>query len=199
VVEGPPTAKFIHLPTPHAPLVATEDCTLLSEDLPKNRRNTVRQSRCALELAASLFDRLRALDAFDGSLIVLMSDHGAGIPLRGAAKGADEALRERMGAASPLLLVKFPHAAGPLRVNRQAAQIDDVGRTVCENVPGCDYRVGRSLSDPPGSRRRRVYLDYQWRTDFWYERGWIGVTAWEVRGPLRKPGAWRRLDPRTEP
>lgn len=195
VEGGGPTLKFLHLPTPHSPLVASADCELASEDLPKERVHVLDQSRCALGEVSALLDRLRALDIMDSALVVLMADHGAGLPLVGSDPELPLEWRERMGAANPLLLVKFPGASGALAVSQQPAQIDDVGKTVCDAVAGCGYGVGRPLSFRGGPRRMRHYLDYTWRTDFWYQKGRIEVTNWEVRGPLRKRESWRRVAP----
>jgi hypothetical protein len=194
--EGAATVKFLHLPTPHSPLVATSDCELGNEDLAKTRANIRAQSRCALLEVATLLDRLRELGIMESALVIVMADHGAGVALADADAELPVEWRERMGAANPLLVVKFPGASGDaLSVSQQPAQIDDVGRTVCDAVEGCGYGSGRPLTFRWGPRRPRRYLDYRWRTDFWYRRGQIEVTEWEVRGPLRKRDSWRAVEP----
>jgi len=190
---GPPTVKFLHLPAPHAPLVTGEGCELVSEDLEKTRENLVVQSRCVLRRVADLLATLSGLGILEGATVILMSDHGAGLPAGVVSDEAEEFL-ERMTAANPLLAVKSPGAVGAMRESRQAVQIDDVGRTVCRAVEGCRYRWGRFLTNPGPPGRPRQFLDYRWRTDDWYERGRIEVTTWEVRGPLDKQASWTRVD-----
>ena len=115
-----PVYTFMHLVTPHPPLVTEEDCAYASQPRADTQEGYTAQARCALAAVGSLLGRLRELDLYDSSAIVVTSDHGwdvlspADHPLRGIHTPAGPLDRIATDAA-PLLLVKPAGAQGPLR------------------------------------------------------------------------------------
>ncbi|MGI9262331.1 MAG: hypothetical protein ACR2QR_09870 [Woeseiaceae bacterium] len=61
---------FVHLGVPHDPFVLEADCT------ESRSSNVVTQSQCATLLVTRLLSRLKELDRYDESLIVIHGDHG---------------------------------------------------------------------------------------------------------------------------
>ena len=90
-----PVYTFVHVITPHVPLVTDADCAYLGQPKPLNPRNYRAQARCALRVVELLFARLRELDLYDRSAIVVTSDHGASYFPRSDSRFTGKALMDR--------------------------------------------------------------------------------------------------------
>ena len=164
----------MHLITPHLPIVSDADAgTHLSPSrTPGDFRN---QARCALSAVRALLSRLRELDLYDRSAIVVTSDHGTNLSLIPTQGG--HLLHERqtpagtldsiVSYATPLLLVKPFAAEGPLQISHAPTSIVDVPATLLDlaDVPGTLGRGTSVLGIDPVVSRQRTYThsDWQWK------------------------------------
>ena len=118
-----PVYTLVHVLTPHVPVVTDADCNygLNKTPIPEDYAN---QARCALSAVQALFDRLRALDLYDRSAIIVTSDHGEDLfmpedqhPMaRNAIAGRGDPRQDRT----------FRHASAPgqaVRRSRSAANL----------------------------------------------------------------------------
>jgi arylsulfatase A-like enzyme len=75
--------------------------------------------------------RMKDLNIYDSSLIVLMSDHGAWVPVENfAASDVTKALTVAM--ATPVLAIKPPGAGGAFKVSSAPSAITDVPATIAD-------------------------------------------------------------------
>ena len=121
--DDAPLYVFLHVFTPHTPRVTDAECTYTGRHMPLTPDNYLAQARCALRVVGLLLDRLRQLDLYDRSAIVVTSDHGTArfprsdSPLAAFASPAGMSLHALELNATPLLLVKPFGAGGPLRTS----------------------------------------------------------------------------------
>ena len=69
-----PLYSFLHVITPHPPIATDADCGYAGGGVGLTRAGYVGQARCALLVVRALLDRLRTLDLYDRSAIVVTSD-----------------------------------------------------------------------------------------------------------------------------
>ena len=135
VADAAPVYTLVHVLTPHVPVVTDADCNygLNKTPIPEDYAN---QARCALSAVQALFDRLRALDLYDRSAIIVTSDHGEDLfmpedqhPMGGMRSPAGVTLAKIEPFATPLLLVKPFAAQGPLQTSYAPTSITDIPAT----------------------------------------------------------------------
>jgi len=164
----PATGRYslVHMLLPHFPYVLSGDCRYGSEI----ETAPADQAECATHLIGLFLEELRALDRFDGSTIVIQSDHGAQFEL------TEEGRLERVpsnfygtqwsDARSRSLLLIKPAGRGStseLEISDYPAELTDVMPTVFDSVDlQFKPRDGRtSLLDPaPPEREVRYYHFY---------------------------------------
>jgi hypothetical protein len=81
VTTDEPVAHLLHFTHTHFPVEFDRDCRWVGKDRDwyithQDRAGMMGQTHCAMTQLADFLDRLKELDAFDRSLIVLKSDHG---------------------------------------------------------------------------------------------------------------------------
>ncbi|MGH3442383.1 MAG: hypothetical protein ACRDUY_10160 [Nitriliruptorales bacterium] len=164
--DAPARGRYVltHLILPHFPHVLDANCAYLEG----TRTNARKQSRCALRLMGEFVDRLQSLDRYDGSMIIIQSDHGAGFDLRNGKleRVPMEFYSERWSRSRsrPLLLIKPPGSTHEgIRVSPLPATLEDVAPTVVDAL-GLAWvppqgRVSL-LADRFPERARRYYHFY---------------------------------------
>jgi hypothetical protein len=120
VARDRPVYKLLHVGLPHRPVVLDAECRFIGV-VEVSRETYAGQARCALERVGALLDRLRALGAYDRSLIIVSSDHGTGLEPPGLNGHSPALTRQRVsmmaGTAKALMLVKPPGREGALSVS----------------------------------------------------------------------------------
>ena len=191
-----PVYKLIHVGIPHPPVVLDGECRFTGV-VPTSREVFVDQSRCAMRSIVDFLRRLRELEIYDTSLILLTSDHGIGLPSPGfVIEGeAPDGLRRMAGRASALLAVKRPGASGPLSVSRAPSAITDIPATVLDamglpaDLPGASaFRL-----DPTRSRERE-YANYEWDNRQWGRKYLPTLDVYVIRGPLARSSSWTPIE-----
>jgi hypothetical protein len=160
-----PVYKLLHLGIPHRPVVVDRECRFVGPTR-VTRRTFAEQSRCAVKLVGAFLDRLRALDVYDNSVIIIASDHGTGLQPAGfngvsaslpATRGpSTNALITMAGAASALMLVKPRHRSGPIAVSATPTSHVDLPPTVADLLELPDSAADTSMlqRDPKQPRAR---------------------------------------------
>jgi hypothetical protein len=202
VATAQPAYHFIHVFPPHPPLVLDADCrprplTTAERRVQWRHRPRERyaaQARCAWQAVEEFLARLRALGLYDSSGILVESDHGLGV----VAEPGEEAPEPFVGMpanrvrayANPLLLVKPPYAAGPMRTSHAPTSHFDSAPTVLRWF-GVDHPLARHpgyMEVPMAAERpRRFALS-----------GQIGEPPGEqafhlmtIEGPIRQAASWK--------
>ena len=194
-----PVYTFMHLITPHPPLVTDADCAYAGKRLPLTAVYYTAQARCALAAVRALLDQLRALDLYDRSAIIVTSDHGSARfrpenhPLRGIRSPARD-LDWIEPEATPLLLIKPFGAQGPLHTSYAPTAITDMPATLLD-LAGLPNTLGRgtsALALDPAALRERTYAHYSYGRRNIYASPYFDVLhVFSVNGPSTSPEAWR--------
>ena len=170
-----PVYTLLHVITPHLPVVTDADCAYVPKPAPIPE-DFANQARCALSAVRTLLQRLRDLDLYDRSAIIVTSDHGVDLayiepedehPLRGMRSPAGVTLPRIESYATPLLLVKPFAAQGPLQTSYAPTSITDVPATLLD-LAGLPDALGRGASVlriDPAAARQRTYAHHKRRPD----------------------------------
>ena len=168
--DDAPVYTFLHVITPHLPVVTDADCAYAPKSAPIPE-DFADQARCALSAVGTLLQRLRDLDLYDRSAIIVTSDHGLTVdlikpedqhPLAGRSP-AGPTLPRIESWATPLLLVKPFAAQGPLQTSYAPTAITDVPATLLD-LAGLPDALGRGASVlriDPAEPRQRTYAHHR--------------------------------------
>ena len=214
-----PVYTFMHLMTPHPPVATNADCTYPGRRQAITVESYTAQARCALSGVRALLDRLRELDIYDSSAILLTSDHGLAVfrssrgnerlrrqqelpdlsapaddyPFRGMSSPAG-ALDRIVPKATPFLAIKPARSQGPLRLSYAPTAITDLPATLLDLV-GLPNTIGRGVSVfaiEPTAPRERTYAHYEWGVrNTWTTGPYFDVLhVFSVNGRVTTPNSW---------
>jgi hypothetical protein len=159
-VHDAPAYHFVHLSPPHPPYVTTAEGHYAGEALPDTRDNFKNEARYVLRIVMELLEKLRQLDAYDGSIILLQGDHGSNFtPVFGG-----EEFPMPVNRLPALLTLKTVDARGPLRTSNAPTTAADVPATIMDLLRYEHSYAGESIVRmADGAPRQRTYamLDEQ--------------------------------------
>ena len=189
--DDAPVYTFVHLLTPHQPVVTDANCRYAPRPTP-NPGDFLNQAQCALSTVRALLRRLHDLGLYDRSAIIVTSDHGVNIALNPSAvdhplrskpspAGVTLALIERR--AAPLLVVKPFAAEGPLQISHAPTSMIDVPATLLDlaDLPGTLGHGASVLGIDPLAPRQRTYTHPSSPEVF---------HLFAVNGEISDPDAW---------
>ena len=187
-----PVYSFMHLLTPHPPIVTDSDCRYAPKRT-ETPGDFVNQARCALSAIRALLRRLQDLGLYDRSAIIVTSDHGVNIrlnpldvdhPFRSKWSPTDVTLATVQRRAAPLLLVKPFAAEDPLQVSHAPTSALDLPATLLDlaEVPDTLGNGASVLRMDPATSRQRIYAHGSGSFD--------GLHVFAVNGHLNDPDAW---------
>jgi hypothetical protein len=159
-----PVYKFIHINSPHPPLVVGSNCEYAGEVLPISEDNFINQAKCIFQSVIQFLDKMKSLNVYDSSLIILQADHGTGIPFKiktanGTFISSQESRLHIRDGFLPLLLIKPPNSKGTLKTSAVQAELTDIPATISSLLNIRNSFPGRSLYElnPDIDRVRRAY------------------------------------------
>lgn len=189
VNSAKPTAKFLHVMSPHLPVVLDEACDFLPKPRPFTRETFSVQARCVLEGFASILAALKAKGVYDQTAIVLLADHGVSLPSTFAPKDADALWSGLVGSANPLFAIKPLGARGKLKVSNAAVHLPDVPATICDMMNACAAPSGLSALDLSEKARERLFNQYDWKNSYWTAPK-IPIKQHFVSSPVWERSSW---------
>jgi hypothetical protein len=198
VADERPTYKYLHVGIPHWPVSVDADCKYLGPQSLR-RANYTAQARCGIRRVGAILDRLRELGLYDSSLVVISSDHGVALPPEGFTGERDVfggSLAEVSGSALALLIVKPPHARGPVRVSEAPSAISDIPATIVDTLGLSNPFPGTSAMklDDHASRPRQFAV-YQWNSADWHADFLPYMDIFTIDGKPTDGHAWKSEEP----
>lgn len=158
VVNSGPVAHFLHFTHTHFPVELNRECRWAGQDKSwydghQDYEGVKEQLQCALSQMADFVDKLKAIDAYDQSLIVLKSDHGEPVSYNDPTTIESFRIRDHplwgYGRYAPLLAVKdFMASRAALSMDDHPVLLDDLARTLCVRSgidADCDWYNGVDL------------------------------------------------------
>lgn len=194
VDRSAPVYKMMHLMLSHRPTVGNDEC-LFDGRRRTNRRNVTIQAGCALQAIVELLTRLKELGIYDDSLIVLMADHGAWVPVEGLVNETGETVIDAVGIAmaTPVLAVKRPGAKHAFRTSRAPTSILDVPATIAAVLDlGATFGGVSAFALDSESVRPRRHFDYAFGRDKDAGGYLMDLQEFLVEGDPLDVSAWRR-------
>jgi hypothetical protein len=190
-----PVYTYVHVAIPHPPLVLDAECRFTGRQR-WSPRAYADQARCGVTLVERLLDRLRDLGLYDRSVIIVTADHGWRLrddvdPLQATATPAG-ALEGLIAPAMPLLAVKPPAAAGPLRISEAPTTISDIPATILDLLGLPAELPGESVFRlEEGASRSRVYAHHPWDNAGWQQPYFEPLWLFDVQGRVADRASWR--------
>jgi len=132
---------YAHAALPHAPWVFDRDCQYVGNpgagrrDLGQRREAYLGQAECAVTLAAEFLESLKRLGRYDSSMVVVHADHGQRIRFADGARDSrtlDTPDATLLSSVNALLMIKRPHAKGPLEIKETPTQLVDLFPTILD-------------------------------------------------------------------
>jgi hypothetical protein len=161
---------FMHLTLPHVPYIMTPECTYeVDNDGRFADTSALEQAQCTTYLIGEFIRRLKELGRFDGSLIIVQSDHGARFEVEDGELIDVESLgyydlRYSWARARALLLVKTlgRGEADAFEISDFRSSLIDIAPTIYDLLDiEVDYVLdGVSLLSAENSGRVRFYYFY---------------------------------------
>ncbi|MDE2667093.1 MAG: sulfatase-like hydrolase/transferase [Acidobacteriota bacterium] len=186
VGDSQPAYHFLHLIPPHPPYVTRDDGSYAGRVLPNTRENYRNEARAILKLFLKLLNRLKELNLYDSSLIVLQGDHGSQIPpvIDG------ETIETCVPRLAALLTMKLPGSSGALTVSRAQTSLLDIAATIMK-ASGVDGGFpGRPIFEiSPREARSRPFVTYRTST------GEPELTKYLITGSVFDPAACHGGEP----
>ena len=198
VAHNRPNYKYLHVGIPHWPVSVDANCEYIGTRSLR-RANYTAQARCGIRRVGAFLDKLRELGIYDNSLIVISSDHGVALPPEGFAADRDVfggPLSEMSGSALALLIVKPPHASGPVRVSEAPSAINDIPATIVDTLGLKNPFDGTSaLKLDEDAPRPRQFGSYQWSSAEWRAEFFPYMDVFTVDGSATDGHAWKAEAP----
>ncbi len=175
--------KFIQLYSPQLPMCVDEK--MQYNDSLSGKEGYLKQARGALTLVKRMVQRMKELNLYENSEIVVMADNGTlEIPLLGRESGL---VPNRIISSSlPLFLYKAPMAKGVLKVDNAPLYNSDVGCLLKVKNANLDYTGFNSARN--GENRPRTFIFYDGNAGY---DNIPKMTEYIVAGPAYESENWR--------
>ena len=200
VVYKEPVYVYVHVALPHPPAVLDGTCGFMGQP-PLTRETYVQQANCTLRVVRRYLNRLRALNVYDSSIILLTSDHGWNVPgpnhpLRGVQTPAGPLDQIGTG-AMPILAIKPVDRSGPIETSSAPTALTDIPATVLDllGLPREGFSGESVFRIDPGAPRVRTYFFHSWKSTNWSEPYFDTLYEFAVDGRVRDPKAWKFVRP----
>jgi len=194
-----PRYKFFHSMVTHAPSDLDADCDIVDEDQASGVTKT-EFVKCGLGQFSDLLEKLKELDIYDQTMIVLSSDHGDYWIDDSVDVGKFKSRGIRIGMftrASAALAIKPFDARGPVAMTQAPVSLRDIPQTIlAANGLDQDTSVDTSsatrdvFSVNPNEDREREFLFYVWEHKYWAEEVLPPITTIKINGRRKDPQAW---------
>ena len=126
----PGSYNYFHHPGGHAPIQFDENCNYVGTQT-NNWNNQRVQVFCTLQQVERLAKKLKQLDVYDKTMIIVNGDHGTpALPPSMPSPVREHVLARIMGSANALILVKPPATRGPLKFSSAPVTIGDIPVTI---------------------------------------------------------------------
>jgi hypothetical protein len=190
-----PVYKMIHVMLSHRPTVGNQNCEF--DGIHRTTKaHVINQSRCGLMGVVDVLRRMRELGIYEQSLIVLMGDHGAWVPVDTLMNEQDNRSGVQpiwVAMATPVLAVKPPGVMGNIRFSSAPTSVVDVPATISDLLglrTQFDGMPVFSISNEV--QRMRHHLGYDFGTNPDAEDYLFPIQEFLVYGNTLDAGAWHR-------
>lgn len=191
-----PATKLIHLMSTHRPYIINSECKFTGNNRSEQRRTQMYdQASCGLDIFVSVLRRLKAINAYDNTTIMLLADTGVGAFNIGSTHSSENGKPIYLGAgmygaANPVLLVKPMRSRGDYTVSNNPVQLTDIAATICDLTNDCNNFPGKPVFSQSNGESVRNYNMY-YLTSEWRKKSFVPTPrSYAVKGPLWELKSW---------
>jgi hypothetical protein len=185
-----PVYKMIHVMLSHRPFVGNERCAFDGRK-PESRQAVRTHAQCGLVQVLEVLQSMKDLGIYDSSLIVLMADHGAWVPVENFESSTDlKAMTVAM--ATPTLAIEPRNAGHPFQVSKSPSSMTDIPATIADlsNIEG-DFGGESAFRIEAGATRIRRHLTYGYGRNPEAEGYLFPMQEWLVNGNPYESESWQ--------
>ena len=185
-----PVYKMIHLMLSHRPIVGNERCEFAGRK-PESREAVTMHAQCGLVQVLKVLQRMKDLGIYDSSLIVLMADHGAWVPVENF-ESSTGVMAMTVAMATPTLAIKPPNAGHAFQVSKSPSSITDIPATIADlaNIEG-NFGGSSAFRINAGAARIRHHLTYGYGTNPEAKGYLFPMQEWLVNGNPYESESWQ--------
>ena len=189
-----PVFRFFHLAVPHSPMTLDRNLNEVRHSWTFRRFQDY--SFAATTLMVSFLEELEALDIYENSAIIILSDHGLGYWNRKQYNPDTKSYKEiqKFGnprsAAKSLLLIKEPGEHFPLRRSQKPTSGIDIAPTIA-SLAGVSFDKYEGIAVKnitEEQSRTRVFNFYKFTT--WDSKYLNDFEQYEITGDVRRAKSW---------
>lgn len=192
-----PVFRYYHLRAPHAPFALDRNLEMALLD--PGRSGFVEHSRAAIAMVERMIETLKALESYDSTALVVVSDHGGGKYFPGiatqyagraiTARDTGSISEEEQASAMSLLLLKPFGERGELRILDAPVSNADLAATLDRLTLDKGGFPGMPVQDvAEDAQRERRHLFY--RFESWLPSYLPDLTEYAIRGFSWDPASW---------
>jgi len=188
-----PVYKMIHVMLSHRPFVGNERCEFDGRKQ-GSRDEVTTHAQCGLLGVLNVLQRMKDLGIYDSSLIVLMADHGAWVPVENFESSTQvDALTVAM--ATPTLAIKPRDASHAFQVSNAPSSMIDIAASIA-HLAGIDGGFeGQSVfSIAADEARQRRYFTYGYGANPDAKGYLFPMQEWLVNGNPYESESWQKID-----
>jgi len=184
--------KLLHLLTPHQPYTTDQNCDPISPF--SGVEASYLQSRCSMLTIIELLNKLKAMEVYDNSLIIINGDHGICSDYNMPTKVENDSLPNCIGNANPLVLVKKPNSRAPFAISSRQISTTDIPVSVLDlsSIPNTLSGTSMFSKIDPGNRSRRFFQFEPNRVLASKLDRFDTVITYEIDGDLRHSDSWKK-------
>lgn len=193
--DAQPRYKLFHSMVTHSPADLDRNCQYTGRRA-NTREDKIEQAVCGMRILTDFLTRLRELNIYNSSLVIVSSDHGTDIfPPELVTPLASQAVEPRhFSRAQPVLLIKPIGATGRLKSSYVPAQLSDIPQTVFSalEIDGEGF-AGLDIMSLSGSRSRN-YWHYEDLIVQAPEGRFPKMWHYRIDGPVAEPSSWVQVE-----
>jgi hypothetical protein len=197
-----PRYKFFHSMVTHSPASLNADCRIVESEKRANW-SKVEFVKCGIGHFTDLLKKLKELEIYDETMIVLSSDHGSNwiddsVDTRGF---KDRGIKLTMvSRASASMAIKPFNSRGAIVMAHVPVSLRDIPQTILA-ANGLDLNTSAKNSSEtrdvfsvsPTEQREREFLFYTWETKYWREEVLPPINTLKINGRIKDPNSWPNL------
>lgn len=206
----PPDGQYVyaHAALPHAPWVFDRDCRYVGNPGARHpaqrQRAYLGQAECAVTLAAEFLEELRRRGRYDAATVVVHADHGQRIRFADGARDSrtlDTPDAILLSSVNALLMIKRPHAKGPLEIKETPTQLVDLFPTILDilNLEAAHDPSGKSVYEIGEDEQREARFGFDPAEKHGHNLVEVRIedqknlpnSKLTVLGPATDPATWR--------
>ena len=192
ISDETPRYKWYHFNGTHAPAQWTADCEFV-EGLERSRENYKGQTLCVLRGIGRFLRRLKELNVYDQTAIVISGDHGCNVPaddLTGEVVYTTFLRPSFFGHARPAFLFKQRDNREPLEYSDRPTTMIDLAPTALDLVGlSGEFEGVSALRGDPDPERKRTFHRYV-SEEYWSGKP-VPYAEFEIDGEARDFSSWQ--------